>query len=40
MGWEKDDSIDKKVLDIRQYYSEEDEQKYGVLAILMELANF
>lgn len=35
-GWEKDTTGDQVQKDMRKYYSEEDEKKYGVVAIEME----
>jgi ASC-1-like (ASCH) protein len=35
-GWEETDSIDKVVDDMHEYYSTEDENNYGVVAIHLE----
>ncbi|HYK08651.1 MAG TPA: ASCH domain-containing protein [Candidatus Eisenbacteria bacterium] len=32
-GWAKNDSFQAAINDMREYYSEEDEKKYGVLGI-------
>jgi ASC-1-like (ASCH) protein len=36
-GWEKDDSPSKCADDMSEYYSKEDQEKYGVVAIEVEL---
>ena len=36
-GWSENTSVEKACQDMRQYYSEEEEQKFGVLAIKINL---
>ncbi len=36
-GWSEDDTPEKMSDDMRKYYSEEDEEKYGVLGIKVEI---
>jgi len=38
-GWDKETTPEKATQDMREYYSQEEEQKYGSLGIHVELFN-